>query len=79
MRTRRQRLRLVETSFFPAADEVASAASLLPADLCSYDDVSAHADAILGQLQAGTMPCDGAWPADQVALFARWVETGKPE
>lgn len=48
-------------------------------DLWSYDDVSTHADAILGQLQAGTMPCDGAWPADQVALFVRWVESGKPE
>jgi hypothetical protein len=48
-------------------------------DLWSYDDVSTHADAIMGQLQAGTMPCDGAWPAEQVALFGRWVEADKPE
>jgi hypothetical protein len=47
-------------------------------DLWSYDDVSANADAILGRLRNGSMPCDGSWPADRVAVFARWVETGKP-
>jgi hypothetical protein len=47
-------------------------------DLWSYDDVAQHADAILDQLQAGTMPCDGAWPTAQVDLFRRWAEGGKP-
>ena len=47
-------------------------------DLWSFDDVSTHADAILDQVEAGTMPCDGAWPAEQVALFRRWIEAGKP-
>jgi hypothetical protein len=47
-------------------------------DLWSYDDVSRHADAILDQLQAGTMPCDSAWPQAQVELFRRWAEGGKP-
>jgi hypothetical protein len=46
-------------------------------DLWSYDDVSSHASAIAAQLQAGTMPCDGAWPAEQVDLFQTWVESGK--
>jgi hypothetical protein len=46
-------------------------------DLWSYDDVSRHADAILGRLLAGTMPCDGPWPAANVAVFQRWVESGK--
>ena len=46
-------------------------------DLWSYDDVSANADAILDRLRAGTMPCDGAWPEEQVEVFARWAETGK--
>jgi len=46
-------------------------------DLWSHDDVSTHADAILGRLQAGTMPCDGAWPQAQVDLFRRWTESGK--
>ena len=48
-------------------------------DLWSYEDVSRHADAILSRLRDGTMPCDGAWPAAQVDLFQRWVESGKPD
>jgi hypothetical protein len=46
-------------------------------DLGSYEDVSAHADRILERLRAGTMPCDGAWPPQQVELFERWVRGGK--
>jgi hypothetical protein len=46
-------------------------------DLWAYDDVSEHAEAILERLQNGTMPCDGAWPAERVAVFARWLDTGK--
>ena len=48
-------------------------------DLFSREDVLAHASAIEAQLKAGTMPCDGAWPADRVALFASWVEQGGAE
>ena len=47
-------------------------------DLWSGDDVSDNADAILARLQAGDMPCDGAWPRAQVDLFERWVASGKP-
>jgi hypothetical protein len=47
-------------------------------DLWSYDDVSEHSDAILARLQAGTMPCDGAWPQARVDVFQRWAESGKP-
>jgi Ferritin-like len=47
-------------------------------DLWSLDDVSTHADAILARLEAGTMPCDGAWPAERVAVFRRWIDAGKP-
>jgi hypothetical protein len=47
-------------------------------DLWSLDDVSTHADAILDRLAAGTMPCDGAWPADRVAVLRRWIDAGKP-
>jgi hypothetical protein len=39
--------------------------------------VSANSDAILHRLDAGAMPCDGAWPKDQVDVFRRWVESGK--
>jgi Ferritin-like len=47
-------------------------------DLWSLEDVSTHADAIIDRLEAGTMPCDGAWPADRVAVFRRWIDAGKP-
>lgn len=47
-------------------------------DLFNYSDVAGHADAIVGALQSGRMPCDGAWPASQVETFQRWIDTGKP-
>jgi hypothetical protein len=46
-------------------------------DLGSYEDVSDYADRILERLRRGSMPCDGAWPAQQVELFERWVRSGK--
>jgi hypothetical protein len=47
-------------------------------DLWSYNDVAAHADEILARVRAGTMPCDGAWPKEQVDAFQRWIDAGKP-
>jgi hypothetical protein len=47
-------------------------------DLWSYDDVRDNASAILTALEAGSMPCDGAWPADHVDVFRRWVAEGTP-
>lgn len=47
-------------------------------DLWSRDDVARSSDAILGRLRDGTMPCDGAWPEEQVAAFQRWVDAGMP-
>jgi hypothetical protein len=46
-------------------------------DLYDYADVAEHADAILEALRSGKMPCDGAWPADRVDTFQRWVDGGK--
>jgi hypothetical protein len=48
-------------------------------DLWSYADVSKHAEAILERLRNGSMPCDGAWPQERIAVFARWIASGKPE
>jgi hypothetical protein len=48
-------------------------------DLWSYDDVSANADAILARVRAGSMPCDGAWPTEQIDTFQRWIDDGKPQ
>jgi hypothetical protein len=45
-------------------------------DLWSYDDVVAHGQAIAGRLKDGSMPCDGAWPGERVALFERWLDEG---
>jgi CDGSH-type Zn-finger protein/truncated hemoglobin YjbI len=47
-------------------------------DLWSYDAVKEHAQAIVGRLRAGTMPCDGAWAEEKVALFQRWIDEGMP-
>ncbi|HZR50891.1 MAG TPA: ferritin-like domain-containing protein [Streptosporangiaceae bacterium] len=48
-------------------------------DLWSYADVTANAAGILERIDNGTMPCDGAWPAEKVAVFRRWTESGTPE
>lgn len=47
-------------------------------DLWAHADVTKHAQAILGRLENGSMPCDGAWPKDRVEVFRRWVESGTP-
>ncbi|MDI6100447.1 CDGSH iron-sulfur domain-containing protein [Actinoplanes sp. NEAU-A12] len=47
-------------------------------DLWAVEDVQQHADAILHRLQNGSMPCDGAWAPEKVAVFSRWVDAGKP-
>jgi hypothetical protein len=39
--------------------------------LWSHGDVQAHQDAILQRLRDGTMPCDGAWPAEDVTAPTR--------
>ena len=45
-------------------------------DLWSSSDVLAQGDAIVSQLRAGTMPCDGAWADDQIKLLERWLAQG---
>ena len=47
-------------------------------DLFDYADVAGHADAIVGALRSGKMPCDGAWPASQIEKLQRWIDLGKP-
>jgi CDGSH-type Zn-finger protein len=48
-------------------------------DLWLVEDVRKHGPAILHRLQAGTMPCDGAWPPEKVAVFEEWVTAGMAE
>jgi len=45
-------------------------------DLASYDDVRANGEAIYGVLAAGRMPCDGAWPDEDVRRFRSWLDSG---
>jgi hypothetical protein len=45
-------------------------------DLWSHDDVARNSDAILERLRDGTMPCDGTWSDEQIAVFQSWVEAG---
>jgi hypothetical protein len=47
-------------------------------DLLSRD-VVAYGQAIFGRMKPGTMRCDRAWPARQVALFKHRVEQGGSE
>jgi hypothetical protein len=47
-------------------------------DLWSLDDVTANSDRILGAVESGSMPCDGAWPDEQVDLLRRWIAAGGP-
>src|SRR5262249_23628462 len=47
-------------------------------DLSSYNDVRANAEAIYERLAAGSMPCDGRWPAEDVERFRTWIDNGSP-
>ncbi|MFF0250038.1 CDGSH iron-sulfur domain-containing protein [Streptosporangium sandarakinum] len=48
-------------------------------DLWSCEDVRTHAEEIMKRLRSGSMPCDGAWPAEWITAFERWTETGMAE
>lgn len=45
-------------------------------DLSSYSHVQTKAQSIYATLVDGSMPCDGAWPADRIALFKKWMDEG---
>lgn len=47
-------------------------------DLWEFEDVRDNAQAILASVEAGGMPCDGAWPPEQVAVLRSWIEAGMP-
>ena len=47
-------------------------------DLFDYENVVDHADAIVGALRSGRMPCDGAWPDSQVDQLQQWIDQGTP-
>ena len=53
---------------------------MMPAafDLFDYTDVVEHADAIVGALSSGQMPCDAPRPAAQVGKLQQWIDLGMP-
>jgi hypothetical protein len=46
-------------------------------DLSKYEDVKANVDRIFERLQLD-MPCDGLWPAEDLAKFKAWKDGGMP-
>ncbi|MEQ7009350.1 hypothetical protein ABN028_24565 [Actinopolymorpha sp. B17G11] len=47
-------------------------------DLSFYQDVRSNADKIYEKLSNGSMPCDGAWPAERLQPFQSWINAGYP-
>ncbi len=45
-------------------------------DLSRYGDVHRRASVIYKRLSEGSMPCDGAWPKENVAKFKQWMDDG---
>jgi hypothetical protein len=48
-------------------------------DLWSLADVKANAEAIVGAVRSGSMPCDMQWPDEQIELLQRWIDGGAPQ
>jgi len=65
-----------ERDIRPLFREMDRASMLKAFDLWSHSDVVVHQDPIGSRLANGTMPCDGAWPNDRIALFQRWIAEG---
>lgn len=74
-----------ETSILPLFTEIDVAHMKKAFDLSQYGDVKANAQAILGRLTGTTGPVmppppatggSGQWPAEQIALFKRWMDEG---
>jgi hypothetical protein len=45
-------------------------------DLADYDSVKDNAQGIYERLADQSMPCDGPWPAERIALFRSWMDGG---
>ena len=45
-------------------------------NLSDYQDVRQRASHIYERLAQGSMPCDGAWPQENIANFKQWIDDG---
>lgn len=56
--------------------DIESMRAITGLNLSNYRDVLNNRKHILEELKTGRMPCDGAWPKEEVEKFERWVDTG---
>jgi hypothetical protein len=63
-----------ESDIKPLFRESDREAMIAAFDLWSFGDVREHADAILGAVRSGSMPCDMEWPEERVDLLQRWID-----
>nr|QBK86471.1 MAG: hypothetical protein LCMAC102_02660 [Marseillevirus LCMAC102] len=48
-------------------------------NLGDYTDVKNNANVIYDRVKEGSMPCDGAWNDEKIALFKKWIGSGMKE
>jgi hypothetical protein len=48
-------------------------------DLSKLSDVRMNAGMIYARLAEKSMPNDGPWPDEYIALFKQWMDEGMPE
>jgi len=56
--------------------DIASMQSIANFNLSDYQDVRKRAPQIYERLAEGSMPCDGAWPKENIAKFKQWIDDG---
>jgi len=66
----------IDIRLFFRESDVEEMKNIADFDLSSVEDVRAHAEEIYSRVSDGSMPCDGEWPADQVAKFKQWMDEG---
>jgi hypothetical protein len=63
-------------NLFRASPDVSVMRNISGFDLHKFEDVRDNAELIFERIADGTMPCDGSWPPDRVALFRKWIDDG---
>ena len=56
--------------------DIASMQRVANFNLSDYEDVRERASQIYERLAQGSMPCDGAWPKENLAKFKHWIDDG---
>jgi hypothetical protein len=56
--------------------DIATMQTVANFNLSDYEDVRTRASHIYEYLVQGSMPCDGAWPKENIAKFKQWMDDG---